>query len=63
MYVCDDCKRFFDEPVRVVFDDHSELPGYKEYKSGCPHCQSPSIDDVYICDKCGEYIPASIACK
>lgn len=62
MYICDNCNNVFEEPARVVFDDHPELDGYKEYKSGCPYCKSPYIDDVYICDKCGEYIPASIAC-
>lgn len=62
MYICDDCRRFFEEPVRVVFDDHPELQGYKEYRSGCPHCKSAYIDDAYICDKCGEYVSASEAC-
>lgn len=63
MYCCDVCNNFFDEPIDVVYEVHTELLGApREYKPGCPKCKSPYIDSAYVCDKCGEYVSASEAC-
>ena len=63
MYYCDVCNNFFEEPVEVVYEVHTELPGTpKEYRSGCPICFSIEIEKAYICDECGDSIRASEAC-
>ena len=63
MYCCDECGHFFDEPIEVVYEAHSELPGApREYRNGCPKCKSPYIDEAYICGRCGVSFPFSEVC-
>lgn len=59
MYRCDDCGRFFEEPVEV-HDDPS--PKGVSLTSGyyiewyCPHCGSDHIEEADTCALCGEPI-------
>lgn len=57
MYRCEDCGRFFDEPI-VERDDPSprgvSLPsGYYTYWH-CPYCDSEEIEEAGVCKSCGE---------
>ena len=63
MYYCEECNNFFDEPVEVVYEVHSELPGApRECRPGCPICFSLEIETAYICDECGDPIRSGEIC-
>lgn len=57
MYRCEDCGRFFDEPI-IVHDDPSAsgvslTSGY--YTDWyCPHCGSDHVEEADYCKSCGE---------
>ena len=59
MYRCEDCGRFFEEPV-VVHDDPS--PSGVSLASGydiewyCPQCGSDQVEEAGECASCGEPI-------
>lgn len=57
MYRCEDCGRFFDEPV-VVHDDPSasgvSLPSGYYTEWYCPHCGSDMVEEAGYCESCGE---------
>jgi DNA-directed RNA polymerase subunit RPC12/RpoP len=61
MYRCDDCGRYFEEPM-ITYDDPSPigvaLPqgAYAEYR--CPYCASEWIEEAGECASCGEPIPS-----
>lgn len=57
MYRCEDCGRFFEEPV-VVHDDPSasgvSLPSGYYTEWYCPHCGSDKVEEAGKCQSCGE---------
>ena len=57
MYRCDDCGRFFDEPV-IVYDDPSpvgvSLASGHYTEQHCPFCGSESVEEAGECVSCGE---------
>lgn len=57
MYRCDDCGRFFEEPV-VVRDDPSasgvSLPQGYYTEWHCPYCESDKVEEAGSCASCGE---------
>ena len=57
MYRCDDCGRFFEEPV-IVHDDPSasgvSLPSGYYTEWYCPRCGSDKVEEAGSCASCGE---------
>lgn len=65
MYLCALCGETFDEPVRgvvqeypVPFEDRWE----KRYGDVCPFCESPSIEEAFVCEKCRKTFPVDLKC-
>jgi ribosomal protein S26 len=59
-FICDHCKRLFDEDesVRRVLDYHPYGEGFAaEYGCTCPECGSAEIALAVQCESCGNYIP------
>lgn len=53
-YKCNDCGHAFDEPVKTVAEDHSEVGYWPEYEYDCPYCGSTNFSEAFECSECGK---------
>ena len=55
MYRCIDCGTEFEYPkkIREYLDDDTHF--FAMYY-GCPHCRSDDVEQVVVCDLCGEHV-------
>ena len=55
MYICKNCGNVFEE-LDSWTESHPYGEGYAdEYWSGCPYCNSTSVDEAELCEICDEY--------
>ena len=54
MYLCVECGKLFEEPIRHVETHGLECPPYESW-DGCPHCGGGYVKTMR-CDECGEWI-------
>lgn len=59
MYVCEDCGRTFDEPIKTKekLGEFWGAPAFHDIYV-CPYCESEEIDKLSVCPVCGEPMKA-----
>lgn len=65
MYVCNECNSHFEQPNKTITTFEKEFGVSQLFNSShrielllCPICSSENIDELQVCDACGEFCQA-----